>query len=306
MAGLAAYTVLFLYTLNKRLHAQYLGENLSEAPAASVRVNKKAGKPTQATVAAEGPGFAPFSPAVTALLIKEFRYLIRSGPKLYSLVVPIFMVFIFSSRNSGLAFIGFGDGSREAFVFTYGCLYLQLLLVAMLYNSLGGDASGVQFYFMAPMRLRDVLLAKNLLAAGIFLVEVVLIYAAASTLSVPPSLDLAVATVAGSLYTFILGMSIGNIRSLVQPKVIDPTKVRRQNLSGLNGLISLLTTAVCGAIGGLLLAGSRYLSGNYWIAALVMIVLVAVSAVVYWMVYGKLDSIALDNQEAISSELCKA
>jgi len=306
LAGLAAYTSLFLFTLNKRLHAQFLGENLSEAPAEGVRVSRKAGKRSQAAAAAEGPGFALFSPAVSALLLKEFRYLLRSGPKLYSLIVPIFMVFIFSSRNSGLAYIGFGDGSREAFVFTYGCLYLQLLLVAMLYNSLGTDASGVQFYFMAPMRLRDVLLAKNLLAFGIFLVEIILIYVAAVSLSAPPSPDLTVATVAGSFFTFILGMTIGNVRSLVQPKVIDPTKVRRQNISGLNGLISLLVTAGCGAVGGLLLAGSRYISGSYWLAALVLVVLLGAAALAYWMVYRKLDSIALDNQETISSELCKA
>jgi len=305
LGALGAYAVFFLVILNRRLRAQFLGENLSEAPAQSTPV-KRVRLVRTAAASDSGAAFTLFSPAVTAVLQKEFRYLIRSGPKLYSLILPVFMVFIFSSRNSGMAFIGVGHGSREAFVFTYGCLYLQLLLVAMVYNSLGADASGVQFYFMAPMRFRDVLLAKNLLAFGILIVEIVLIYVAAYTLAQPPTLDLAAATVAGTLFTFILGMSIGNVRSIVSPSVIDPTKMRRQAVSGFNGLISLLVTTACGALGALLLAGSKFFSGDYWLAALVLLVLAAAAGLAYFLVYQDLDRVAANNQETLTGKLAKA
>jgi len=55
----------------------------------------------------------------------------------------------------------------------------------MIYNSLGGDGAGTQFYFIAPLRFRDVMLAKNLLTFIIFCIEVVVIYAVARLFSTP-------------------------------------------------------------------------------------------------------------------------
>jgi ABC-2 type transport system permease protein len=302
--GLALWATAFLFLFHRRILAQFLGENLSEAPSANPGPATARSKPIAAK-----PGFSPLtgilSPTVAALLLKEFRYLLRSGPKLYALVLPAFMVFIFSSRQSGLAYAGITHAS-SSFVFSYGCLYLQLMLVAMLYNSLGSDAHGVQFYFMAPTRLRDVLFAKNILTFGILLAEFLLIYIAAATLAQAPTLDVTIATVAGTLFIFLLSLAIGNVRSLVSPKVIHPTQVRKQNISGLNSLISLLVTMASGAISVAIFAGSQFLFQSFWPAALALTLLTAIAALGYILVYRQLDRIALEHQETLSAELCKA
>ncbi len=304
LCALALWATAFLFLFHRRILAQFHGENLSEAPSAT-RVPAAA----QPKSIAANPGLAPLagilSPTVSALLLKEFRYLLRSGPKLYALVLPAFMVFIFSSRNSSLAYAGVTHASGS-FVFSYGCLYLQLMLVAMLYNSLGSDAQGVQFYFMAPIRLRDVLLAKNILTFGILLAELLLIYIAAATLAQPPALDVTVATIAGTLFLFLLSLAIGNVRSLVSPKVIHPTQVRKQNISGLNSLISLVVTLASGALSVGIFAGSQYLFQSFWPAALALTLLAVIAALGYFLVYRQLDRIALEHQETLSAELCKA
>jgi len=180
-----------------------------------------------------------------------------------------------------------------------------LIFVALIYNSLGGDGAGVQFYFMAPLKIRDVMLAKNLLTLAIFAIEVVMIYIASAVISAPTPLDLAAATLAWSLFTLFLNMSIGNVRSILSPKALDPAKVRSQNVSGLNSLISLGTVAACVLLGALMSILCRYLSASYWIAALVFAVLAALAFAVYTMVLRRIDAIATNNIESLTRELSK-
>jgi ABC-2 type transport system permease protein len=308
LLGLLAYTALFLFVLHVRLHAQYLGENLTEAPAATKK-RAKTIRSRSNTAQASAPSAASFSllsPTIAANLIKETRYLLRSGPKLYVLIMPVFIVFLFSMRTSGLNYAGFGHHGLEGILFTYGCAYTQLLFVGMIYNSLGSDGAGSQFYFIAPLRFRDVMLAKNLLTFIIFALEAVLIYIVAAFLSAPAPLDLTAATLAWSLFTLFLNMSIGNIRSIVAPKAMDPAKVRSQNVSGLNSLISLVVVIVCVALGGIMFYACRYLHASYWLAAVVFTGLAALAFAMYAIVLSKLDGIAASHVEDLTASLSKA
>jgi len=304
LGGLLLFTLFFLVVLHTRLYAQFLGEDLSEAPAATKA--KPASIKTQTVTSATVSGPFSFLPAtVAACLIKEIRYLLRSGPKLYVLIMPVFVVFLFSVRNSGMSYAGVGHNPLTGMLFCYGCAYTQLIFVALLYNSLGGDGAGVQFYFMAPLKIRDVMLAKNLLTLAIFAIEVVMIYIASAVISAPTPLDLAAATLAWSLFTLFLNMSIGNVRSILSPKALDAAKVRSQNVSGLNSLISLGTVAACVLLGALMSILCRYLSASYWIAALVFAVLAALAFAVYTMVLRRIDAIATNNIESLTRELSK-
>jgi len=303
LCGVILYTTVFLLILHTRLHAQYLGEDLSEAPAS---MPKRASiKTLPAVASSSAPSFAFLPTAVAAGLVKEIRYLLRSGPKLYVLVMPVFMVFLFSVRTSGMSYAGVQHNVFTGMLFSYGCAYTQLLFVGLIYNSLGGDGAGVQFYFIAPVRMCDVILAKNLLTCGIFAVEAVLIYIASAFIATPAPLDLTAATLAWSLFALFLNMSIGNVRSIVSPKVLDPGKMRSQNVSGVNSLISLLVVIGSVGLGAVVAVFCRYFHLSYWPAAAVFLVLAALSLAAYTVVFQKLDEIAANNLEALTATLSK-
>jgi ABC-2 type transport system permease protein len=244
-------------------------------------------------------------PGIAACLRKEFLYLLRSGPKLYVLVMPIFMVLLFSMRTSGVSYFTGAQSTVGGMYFSYGCAYTMLIFVSLLYNSFGSDGSGVQFYFVAPLRIRDVVVAKNLLAAGVFSVEAAALYIATVAISHPAPLDLTVATLVWCAFTLLLNMAVGNIRSIVSPRVIDTARVRGQNVSGLNSLISLLVVVVTVLLGAGVLAACHALHISRWIAAAVFLILTIFAATVYWLVLEKTDAIAAGNVESLTRALGK-
>jgi ABC-2 type transport system permease protein len=309
LAGLLVYTFAFLRILHIRLYAEYRGESLSEAPAArvakarTVRKNPSAAAPIHS---APNAGLLSFlSATVAACFMKEVRYLLRSGPKLYVLVMPIFMVFVISMKNSGLNYAGLQRGGVGGMLFTYGCAYTQLVFVGLLYNSLGGDGAGIQFYFMAPLRIRDVMLAKNLLTGAIFAVETLLIYIVAALVAPRGPIDLAVATVAWCVFALFINMSVGNIRSINSPKRIDTGKVRSQNVSGMSGFIAVAISLAAMSIGALTIFLCGLFNVSYWIAAAVFVVLAAITFAIYLAVLRNVDTIAREHVEDLTLELCK-
>jgi ABC-2 type transport system permease protein len=305
-AGLLTLTAGFLLILHLRLHAQFLGENLSEAPAASSVKDKAAARRSRLLAAESAPRASAgiLSPTVAACLKKELIYLKRSGPKLYALIMPVFMVFLFSIRATGAG--GGGHNHFKTYLFCYGCAYTQLILIQLLYNSLGSDSTGVQFYFLAPFHFRDVMLAKNLMTGGIFAIEIVLVYITSVMISAPSPPALTAATVTWSIFAFFINMSIGNMRSISSPKGIEAGKMRRQNVSGLSAFISfvvILAIIIFGvAVGWICI----YLHATYWTAAAVFLVLAIASFGLYLLTTKKLDGIAADHIEDLTRELSKA
>lgn len=303
LGGVLLYTGGFLLVLHARLRAQYLGEDLSEAPA--LAKIKTAPARSTATAAAPGATFAFLPATVAACLIKEIRYLLRSGPKLYVLIMPVFIVFLFSMRTSGMSYAGVTRQGVPGILFAYGCAYMQLIFVSLLYNSLGGDGSGVQFYFIAPLRIRDVILAKNLLTFGIFALEAILIYVTSAIIAAPAPADLTAATLAWSLFTLFANMSFGNLRSITSPKALDIARVRSQNVGGLSSLISIVVVGVSVLLGSLAVVVCRYFHTSYWPAAAVFLVLAAISFAAYLLVLQRIDGTAASNIENLSRELSK-
>ncbi len=305
LAGLLAFTIVFLLVLHLRLVAEFRGEDLGEAPAAA-KAKSASARVAQESADKSTSGSFSFLPATIAgCLVKEIRYLLRSGPKLYILAMPVFVVFLFSMRTSGMSYAGLTRHGLNGLLFSYGCAYTQLIFVSLIYNSVGGDGTGVQFYFMAPIRMRDVILAKNLMTAGIFAIEVVLIYIASAFIATPAPADLTAATVAWCIFTLFLSMTIGNVRSLASPKVLDSARIRSQNVSGLNSLISLLVVAGAFTLGALTLVACYYLHISYWPAAAFFAVLAILSCVLYALGLAKVDRIAWQHVELLTTVLGK-
>jgi ABC-2 type transport system permease protein len=182
---------------------------------------------------------------------------------------------------------------------------MQLIFVGIMYHAFGSDGAGVQFYFLAPMRMRDVILAKNLLTGVILVIEVVLIYIASTLLSAHTPIALIAATLTWSAFAFLVNISVGNVRSLVSPKGIDPTKVRRQNVSGVSSFISLGVVFGACALGQLALFLCRYFQASYWVAAGLFLVLAVLALGLYMIVLHRVDEIAASHVEDLTRELSK-
>src|SRR4029077_11568685 len=120
------------------LRAEYQGENLSESARHKTSAEERA---------ALYPGWnLPGLPGpIAAVFENELRYLSRSGPMMFALVLPLFTLLVFrSSEGSQGLFAHASD-----LTFPLGAAYSFMLLTNLSYNNLGVDGRGVQFFFAA-------------------------------------------------------------------------------------------------------------------------------------------------------------
>lgn len=292
------YALSVFWLLNIRLRAQYSGENLSEAVA---RVAKPTGKqkarPGWDIFGAPGP--------ISAIVEKEFHYLSRSGPMLFTLVMPVVILLIFRltpgrAGNSGGLFSRATD-----LAFPVGAAYSLLVLTNLVYNTLGADAAGIQFYYVCPVRFRDILAGKNLAHALVMAIDLGLVWIATSLFYRSPGWDIVLATVTGVLFALIVNLTAGNLLSIYTPKKIDFGTFGRQRASGATAFASLGIQAVVTGLCALAILTARAYN-RIWLAAVVFVVLASIAGIVYIVVSGRIDTIALKRREVVIQELCKA
>ncbi|MGA7918268.1 MAG: hypothetical protein WCA38_01270 [Candidatus Acidiferrales bacterium] len=292
------YALSVLWLLNIRLRAQYSGENLSEAVA---RVAKPTGKqkarPGWDIFGAPGP--------ISAIVEKEFHYLSRSGPMLFTLVMPVVILLIFRltpgrTGNSGGLFSRATD-----LAFPVGAAYSLLVLTNLVYNTLGADAAGIQFYYVCPVRFRDILAGKNLAHALVMAIDLGLVWMATSLFYRSPGWDIVLATVTGVLFALIVNLTAGNLLSIYTPKKIDFGTFGRQRASGATAFASLGIQAVVTGLCALAILTARAYD-RIWLAAVVFVVLASIAGIIYIVVSGRIDTIALKRREVVITELCKA
>jgi ABC-2 type transport system permease protein len=286
--------------LNVRLRAQYLGENLSEAVARTVAPTPLATQKIHLGWNIPGvPG------VISAVVEKEIHYLSRSGPMLFTLVMPLVVLLIFrftpgkSDSSAGM----FGHSADLAF--PVGAAYAVLILTNLVFNSFGADAGGIQFYFVSPVRFREILLGKNLTHALLLALETVLVCAGASLMYRPPPWDIALATVTGVSFALVVNLTVGNLLSVYSPKKIDLGALGRQHTSQLTALAGLgIQAAVLGLCALALLAARAY--QHIWFAAVIFLALAAIATVFYALSLNRIDAIAQRRREAMIAELCRA
>src|SRR5205823_772678 len=94
-----------------------------------------------------------------------------------------------------------GRGVSAEMFFPGMMAYLILILMAPAYNSFAYEGRGIQTYFTAPLRFRDVLLGKNLLLVSVLSVEIALSLAMLTWRVGLPSVHMLVATCAAIIFT---------------------------------------------------------------------------------------------------------
>lgn len=294
---LGALTLAVGILLHLRLCAQFRGENLSEAAA----------RPS----IAHAPGLQVgwnlpgFSQPVAAVFEKEMRYLARSGPMLLTLIMPIFMllIFRFGAMNSLRHSSSFSRTPDMAF--PGAAAYALLILTNLVFNSFGADSSGIQFFYASPVTFRNIVLAKNLTHAAILILNTAFAWIAVSYLYGAPHLAVSLATLAGLLFAAPLNFTAGNLLSIYAPRKRDFSTFGRQNVSQTTVLASFGVQIVTVGFGIVVFAIAR-LYRNLWIAALLFLILAAISIPLYLVILRRLDGIALQRRETLVAELCRA
>jgi len=287
-----------LFLLNLRLRAQYHGENLSEGTARVPSASEKS--PVQSGWSL--PGIAA---PVTAIFEKEFRYLSRSGPMLFTLIMPVVILLLFRLTPSRS-----GDAQSllvraPDLAFPLGAAYSLLILTNLVYNNFGADGAGVQFYFVWPVRFRQILLAKNLAHACVLALETILVWLAVCLVFRPPSAGVTLATLAGLSFALLVNLSVGNLLSILAPKKIDFGTFGRQKASNLTVFASFGVQIAIFGLGAIVFLWARS-HGELWLEAFFFLVLAAFAVAAYALGLNRADRLALGRREALLAELSRA
>jgi len=289
---MALYGVAFLWLLNFRLRAEFQGENLSES------AGRKAA-PVGVPALRPGWSVAGLSEPVAAIFEKELRYLSRSGPMLFTLIVPLFMLLVFrSGRNQGLF------AHAPGWTFPIGAAYSLLLLTNLSYNNFGADGSGIQFFFASPVGFGQIMLGKNLAHSAIFGLEVVLIFVGTCILYRTPSIEITLATLAGIMFVVPLDLAAGNLFSIYSPTRVDAGVLGRQRASLTTVLASLGIRGILFSTGAWLLWLSRQY-GNSWILILIFMLPAAIAFLTYRYALHRIETLALDHRDNLISQLSR-
>jgi ABC-2 type transport system permease protein len=293
------YALAILWLLNIRLRAQYRGENLSEAAA-------RRSSPKEKSTLRLSWNLSGIPGPVAAMLGKEAHYLSRSGPMLFTFVMPVVILLIFRLGPVGT------PGRHSDFLshapdlaFPVGAAYALLILTNLVYNCFGADAVGMQFYYVSPVRFREILIGKNFTHALLLAGEVIVVWLAVCFMFHPPALDVTFATVTGVAFAFLLNLTAGNLLSIYTPKKIDYGTFGKQRASTTTVFASLGIQAVVFGLTAIILLIAR-VYGRIWLAAIIFWILAGLAAIAYVFVLKRVDRIALDRRDAILAELCRA
>ena len=289
---LACYSAGAFWILNLRLRDQYSGENSSGG-------EKRRSPDLPATVQ---PGWRiPILRGPTAALYeKELHYFSRSGPMLFTMVMPLVMVFVLWGGRK--AFMPHQMG----FVFPVGAAYCLLVLTNIVYNSFGGEGGGIQFLFVSPVSFRRVAIAKNLAQLTVLALDVSILWLGVRAIYNPPTGRVLVFTLAWYFFAVPLNLAVGNWLSVYTPKRIDYATFGRQRAAESTILLSLLVQFSAIATGaGAIFIGKRFFS-SLWASSVVLLVLALPSIVGYFVVLGRIDRIAQQRREVLTTELCRA
>ena len=283
--------IAFLWLLNFRLRAEYRGENLSESAG---RKGVTSGLPPVR------PGWnLPGLPGpVAAVFEKELRYLSRSGPMLFTLIVPLFMLAVFrsSGKNEGLF------AHAPGLTFPLGAAYSLLLLTNLSYNNFGADGTGTQFFFASPVRFRQVMLGKNLAHTAVFAMEVLLVWMGTCLLYRPPSFVVTLATLAGILFVLPIDLAAGNLFSIYSPSRVEAGVFGRQRASLTTVLASFGIRGALFGVSALMLWLSRSYR-NPWMELPILWLPAALGFTAYIFALDRVDGMALKHRENLISNL---
>jgi hypothetical protein len=297
LAGLGVYVLIFSGLLLQRFASQYRGEELSEAAApAALPAAVASRESTDALGFLSGP--------MSAMIRKEFRYFFRNGFSFLTLLLPPFLVLLFSSQWAGAHPTISKRGLSPEMFFPAMMGYLLLILMAPAYNSFAYESRGMQTYFMAPVRFRHVFLAKNFTLASLIVLEVALAVAVFALRVGLPSTPRLLATLAAIGFVVVGQFAIANWSSLSFPRKLVFGQMRNQRQSGMAVLTAFGVQILFGGISTLLFFAGQW-THNPWLPVEGFLLLSAAAVAGYQAALEPLTKYAEKKKESLIETLCR-
>jgi len=306
-AALLASTALFAAVFAIRLHKQFHGEHLSEgmsrrAPAlAAPRMQT----PALQAVARPAPGALGMivSPTIAACMRKDWLILRSNGTQFIGMLTPLIFVAFFSMNRA------FSHVSSRYFL-PAAIAYVLAGVLSPLYNIFGADGGGAQLYLFAPVRIRDVVVAKNLVSLAMIIAETGIawiIICAFSHAPIPVSVQ--ITTALWVTFLVAINLAIGTLRSIQSPRRFVPGQTRQlRAATPANRTSALLMLAV--HFGSLLLLVPVIIASSYlklpWLPAFVFAPLAVAAIFGYALILQNAERLILAARDVLAEELCKA
>jgi ABC-2 type transport system permease protein len=304
-SALLATTALFAGVFAIRLHAQFLGEHLSEGPGkrgadkAGMRERAMQRKAESAAAAAPQTARPVFPPVIAAVMRKEWITLRGNSGLFVSLLTPPIFVAIFYRSP-------WAQNPSYALPIAVG--YTLMGILAGLYNAFGADGLGVQVYLLAPVRMRDVIVGKNLMSLILMAGETALVWAIITALSRHPiPLPAQVSAACWTVLLIAANLAAGTVCSIKSPRRFVPGQMQRRRsatASRTSGLLVLLVLFGCMALEFPVVLLGQFL-GEPWLAAWIFGPLAAGAVLAYAVVLENAAGMILKNRDVFAEELCK-
>ena len=220
----------------------------------------------------------------------------RNTGLLYGVIAPVVMVFLFAGRLS------LRGGSH--WLLLIAVAYAMLGLAPQSYNTFGLEGAGAQFYFMAPVPLREVFFAKNAMHFLIAAFEVFAVIAIVTNVAGRPNLHDVAFVLLWVAGTLLLNTSLGNLRSISAPKKGNPGRTITRSQSQVSAWISMGILLGTAAIAFGLQALAVYLR-QPWLSLGLMAAYAIGGLFAYQQGLRGIESYAMDRRDSLFEELGK-
>ncbi|MGA3133367.1 MAG: hypothetical protein ABSD59_21430 [Terracidiphilus sp.] len=301
LASTAVFAAVFAIRLRKQFHGEYLSEGVSRrvpvqrAPRVKIPVLEAAAQtaPTSAGTI--------FSPTVAVCMRKDWIILRSSGTQLIGMLTPLLFVVIFSMNRA--------ISSSSRYFLPAAIAYTLLGVLGSLYNVFGADGRGAQLYLLAPIRMRDVVVAKNLTSLAMIAVEVCVAWTIICALAQPPiAVSVQISTALWSVFLVAINLAIGTLRSIQAPRYFVPGRARQPRAgTPTNRTSSLLVLAVL--FGSMLLQIPVGMASSFfdepWLPAFVFAPLAVAAVLGYVLMLWNVERLILAHRDVFAEELCK-
>jgi ABC-2 type transport system permease protein len=238
---------------------------------------------------------------LAALVEKDLRALSRA---------PRFRLVFLMGFTFGLVIwlpIAFGNrgGWMKDHYLTIATGYAVMLLAeVVVWNSFGFDRGAAQAYFVMPVRLSQVLIAKNLGAAFFIALDGILIALMCALLQLPITVALLGEAVAVVLVLTILLVAVGNLLSVRNPRPVDPDHSWGRTSAGrIQAVLLILYPVLAGPIVLAFLA--RHAFETEWAFYGVMTFNLALACTLYWVALESAIETAHEHRDEIIAALSR-
>ncbi len=238
---------------------------------------------------------------VAAMVEKDLRSLSRSSGARQAFIMGFtFGILILLPRGGAPG--NAGGFLRNHFITWVSFYSLLLMGTYTFWNAFGYDRDAVQFYFVAPISFRLVITAKNVAAACVQALELLLITLVFLILPLPfrwgGVLEACSVTAVALLYLF----AMGNYTSVRSPSALDPEKARGGRGGRGSRLMMMLILPLA-----LLPIALAFWGGHVFhsqsVFYLLLLVAAVIGAIVYWVATDSAVQLSITRREEFSSAL---